>query len=123
MDEIYQLAVPVVGAIAVILVTYFAINWFLKGMKKTAVTGKNIRLIERMMIAQDKALLLVETAGKTYFLGASGNSIETIDSFDSGVFSCPAVPENKADFGSVLAVVSGTLFPSGKGSGHKGSRE
>src|SRR6056297_2883280 len=56
---------------------------FVSKLNKKIQSGKNIKVIERVTITRDKFLMIVELDGKYYFLSATDQSFELIDSLEN----------------------------------------
>ena len=94
---------PLLGVVFVILLAYVGTGWLAKKYVGTG-AGKNMRVIERLSLGQDKSLLLVRVGGKTLLLGVSGKGFEVLRELDAD--ELPVVeeaPAPKNDFADMLA--------------------
>jgi flagellar biosynthetic protein FliO len=97
------MVLPLIGIIAVIFFAYWAVSWFGKKYKNSLSSGKNVKILERTMLGQDKSLVLAQMKDKVYLLGVTNNGIEILDTLDAAEF--PASEENgtKSDFSEILS--------------------
>lgn len=104
-DTLSSMVLPLIGIIAIIFFAYWAVSWFGKKYKNGLSSGKNIQVLERTMLGQDKSLVLAKMKGKVYLLGVTNNGIEILDTLDAAEF--PASEENgvKSDFSTILSSV------------------
>jgi len=95
---------PLIFSFAVIGVILYLCYMFTKTLsQKTsgARSTRNIKIIERAALSQDKGLAIAEVCGKYYLVGFSGGSIEILETLDPDDLVL-ARPELAQDFLSVF---------------------
>lgn len=95
-----SLFLPMLGVLFVVVLAYVFTKWFLKKYQGYS-AGNYIRVIERVPVAQDKMLLLVEVNKQAYLLGIAGQTITTVCSFEAGELP-PKQAEPPIAFKSIL---------------------
>ncbi len=88
------LLMPFLGVLFIIFLAYWGTRWLSKKYNRIC-TGKYIKILERVALGQDKSLVLMEMAEKTYLLGVSPKGIDAISVFEEGQIKEPLIPENK----------------------------
>ncbi len=80
-DSIFSsLIMPLMGVLLIIFLAYWGTKWIAKRYNRLS-SGKYMRILERVSLGQDKCLLLVEMAGKIFFLGVGPQGVDTIEVF------------------------------------------
>lgn len=62
------------------------------GWRRIAGAGRRLRILERLPVSRQGALLLVECDGRTLLIGQSGSSIRLVDRMESAP---PAAPHER----------------------------
>src|SRR6056297_721230 len=71
-----------IGIVLLFIIFFYVVyltTYFVSKLNKKMQSGKNIKVIERVTITRDKFLMIVELDGKYYFLSATDQSFELID--------------------------------------------
>ena len=72
---------PMLGSLVmialVLVLTYYATRWY-AGRMGPAVSGKNIRVIDRVSLSNNAALVIACVCGKYYLLGMSEHGVTLI---------------------------------------------
>lgn len=119
---IVNLLFTTIGVIIIIFFAYFGTRW-ISTKYKNMTSGKYIKILERIALSQDKMLVLAQLNDKVYFLGISGQHIETITSMDSS--ELPKVEEEnhlKNDFNAIFKELLKNQLPFYKG-GNKSDKQ
>jgi len=75
-----------IGIVLLFIVFFYVVyltTYFVSKLNKKMQSGKNIKVIERVTITRDKFLMIVELDGKYYFLSATDQSFNLIDSLET----------------------------------------
>ena len=67
--------------VLVLLLAYFTTKILAKS-KIIGIKGKNIQVIERVMLSNDKQLLIVKLNDKYYFLSSDKNNVNLLDKLE-----------------------------------------
>jgi len=87
--------------IAVLFLAYFTTRWL--GQKSMVGHGsKNIKIIDRFNLAQDKNLVIVQVAGECMLLGITNQSIQRISSIEESSLQI-GQPGEENTFSSIFA--------------------
>ena len=76
---------PLVGSlvlVAALLYGCYRLSRYLTKRATGIVNSSNIRILERVAIAQDKGLLIAEICGKCYLIGFSNKRVEILKELD-----------------------------------------
>lgn len=68
--------------ILILYMAYFATKKLGKRLSFKGVGNKNIKIIESISVGQNKAIMIVQSAGKTMLLGITQNGINLISELD-----------------------------------------
>lgn len=105
----YQL-MPFFGVLLVIFLAYAGTKFISKRYAKMS-SGKNVKVMERINLGQEKSLVLITINKKAYLLGVTGKDMSIVCELDESELA--TVPEeNKADF---LSLITDGLKKSGNG--------
>ena len=92
LKDILSLILALCG-IALVLYLCYTLSRFLAG-KMSAVSGtNNIRVAERVALAQDKGLAIVELCGRHYLVGFSANTVEILQELDESELHFQETPD------------------------------
>lgn len=78
--------ISLIGALIMIVLVLFATYYFTKAISKKmsdSSSSRNLKIIDRVSLSQNKLLLLVEIDKKYLLIGVSDNSISVLKEFDS----------------------------------------
>jgi len=95
----YQL-MPFFGVLLVIFLAYVGTKFISAKYAKMS-SGKNIKVLERIALGQDKSLVLISLNKKAYLLGVTGKDISIVCQLDENELATVSV-DNQADFLSLL---------------------
>jgi flagellar biosynthetic protein FliO len=103
MDDIVGLIFSL-AAIALFLFLCYALSKYLAKKVNSASNGKNIKLIERVPLMQDKGLVITKIGQQYYLMGYSTNSIEILKEIDKEELQLPPLSSTngKASFFNIL---------------------
>ncbi|MGL5972231.1 MAG: flagellar biosynthetic protein FliO [Oscillospiraceae bacterium] len=81
MEQIFAFIFTIFLIILVVIFTYYATRWMgsRMGMKGTT---KNIKIIDRIALAPDKSICIVDIAGKKMVIGVTTNAVNKICDLD-----------------------------------------
>ncbi len=82
LGTVGNLLLALLGFILIIYLAYFATKKMGKRLSIKGVGNKNIKILESVSIGQNKAVMIVEVAGKTLFVGVTQNEITLISELD-----------------------------------------
>lgn len=83
--------------VLVLVLAYFTTKLVGRRMSSQNSGGGNIKILDRAALGQDKALLIVQTAGKTMLVGVTAQHIEKLCDIDAENL---AAPVQSPEFGS-----------------------
>ncbi len=72
------------GIACVIILTYYASKWYARKMG-TAAGGKHIRVIDRLIIGKNGAIMIIDVDGTQYLIGANEHSISILKELDEPI--------------------------------------
>lgn len=101
-----------------VLALVFVLFWLMKKLNKRVYfgNGKNLKILERVNVGQDKYLLLVSICGKCMVIGVSPNHTEKICDLEQTEEEIVGVNENKGNAGEnptfleSMKIVMGNMF-------------
>ena len=71
--------------VLILYLAYFATKKMGRRLSFKGVRNKNIKIVESVSVGQNKALLIVETAGKTLLVGVTQNEITLVSELDGSM--------------------------------------
>lgn len=95
MGELFTVVFSLIGILAIILALFYASRWFNKKMSITS--ARNLQVIERVSLAPDKMLLLVEICGKYMIIGVAPNGINTLSELSDEEVAKLELPDKGGD--------------------------
>ena len=99
-NEFVSLIGPLIGVLFVILLAYLGTKFMAQKYSKMS-TGRYLKVIERVALGQDKALVLLTVNQKAYLLGVTGKDINMLCEFEEQEFEEINNPF-KQDFSALL---------------------
>ncbi|MBQ8434738.1 MAG: flagellar biosynthetic protein FliO [Oscillospiraceae bacterium] len=69
--------------ILILYLAYFATKKMGKRLSVRGVGNKNIKILESISVGQNKAIMIIQTAGKTLLVGMTQNEISLISELDA----------------------------------------
>lgn len=91
MGEFFAVTFSLIGILALILALFYASKWFNRRMSITS--AQNLKIIERVNLAPDKMLLLIEICGKYMVIGVTPSGINTLSELDDEEIAKLKLPE------------------------------
>ncbi|MGN0612714.1 MAG: flagellar biosynthetic protein FliO [Porcipelethomonas sp.] len=85
IGSVGSVLLALVSFILILYLAYFATKKMGKRMSFRGVRNKNIKIVESVSVGQNKALMIVETAGKTLLVGVTQNQITLISELDGSM--------------------------------------
>ncbi len=110
--EYFKLIMALIGVLALVFVLF----WLMKKLNSRVYMGssRNLKVLERVNIGQDKCLLLVSVCGKCMVIGVSQNHTEKLCDVDKTEEEIMGVIENKngenPSFLDSMKIVMGNMF-------------
>lgn len=80
-NDFVSLIGPLIGVLFVILLAYLGTKLIAQKYSKMS-TGRYLKVIERVALGQDKALVLLTVNQKVYLLGVTDKGINTVCEFE-----------------------------------------
>lgn len=117
--ETLQSAFTIFSALCALLfvlaLAYITIKWMGRRMS-VQTNSRLIKVLDRVMIGQDKCLLVVQVAEETMLVGMSGDAVTKLCDLTGN----PALGSAQPDSPEFSAVLRDTLLGGWKGTGKKG---
>lgn len=85
--QVMSVVTALLGFGVVIVLAYISTKYISDKFSLKSNKSKNIKIIERVPLAQDKSLIIVQSAGKTMMLGVTSQHIEFISELDENLIS------------------------------------
>lgn len=86
MGDIFSLVLMLVVMVLILYGSYFFTKYL--GIKTVGKSmGNNLKIVDSLMISQEKTIIIVEAVGKFYMLGVSNNNINLIKELEE----CPDI--------------------------------
>lgn len=101
IEAMFRIFVTFFWIVLVLLLAYFGTKWYAKKAQIRS-QGKNIKVIERVVLAQDKFLVLAEINDKVLLLGVTNKEINVIDTFEPSDLASPVNAQTPVDFKAVF---------------------
>lgn len=97
----------IVIILALVAVLFFIRKFLLKRVKSFG-SGKRMRVADRIMISQDKQIMMVELAGKMMIVGVTGHAVNQLALLNKE--ECAELPEDENNsFGNILSDKIGAI--------------
>lgn len=108
MDFVSDILPLIFSLIAVVAVLYgcYLFSKFLSKKVNHISNSNNIRIVERVALAQDKGMAIAEICGIYYLIGFANNNIEIIKELDEQDIK---IPQAQNPAGSFLEILNATL--------------
>lgn len=103
-SDVLPLIFSLFAIVLVLYLCYVFSKYLSKKVNNVSGLG-NIRILERVALAQDKGLAVVDVCGKYYLLGFSNSSVEILKELDGDSLKNPQSPEK----GSFLEILNSTI--------------
>lgn len=83
LKSLFSMLFSLIMMIAVLFAAYYTTRWL--GSKTAVGRGSsNIKILDRMLLSQDKTLVILEVAGQCMLFGITQQSIQKICDLDAG---------------------------------------
>jgi len=76
-SDLLQMLFALIGTVCVIILTYYASKWYARKMAPI-VGGKNIKVVDRLVVSKTGSLLIVDIEGKQFLLGVSDQNVQVL---------------------------------------------
>ncbi len=121
-SDILPLIFSLIAIAAVLYLCYLLSRYLVKKANNVANTA-NIRILERVALAQDKGLVIAQICGHYYLIGFSSDRVELLKEIDKTEIRSSTEPAAGRDFMDALnAALKGRLDLTGKGRKHENDR-
>lgn len=99
MGDLFEGVTTIISALVtlifVLALAYIVLRWV--GRRMPAQTGsKQIKVLDRVPVSQDKCLMLVSVAGKVMLIGMSNGAVEKLCDFEGEAAEALCTPEQAA---------------------------
>jgi flagellar protein FliO/FliZ len=84
MGDFFSMLFSLVGAVCIIVLTYYASRWYARKMGPIA-GGKHIRIIDRVVVSRTGSVLIVDIGGRQYLLGVSDQNVQILMELDETI--------------------------------------
>lgn len=105
--DVFSVALALFGTIAVLVFTYYGSRWYANRVSTAAGNipgGNHIKIIERLIVNKNSAILIVDIQGEQLLIGVSDQNIQLLKTIDQPI-ELPDKPE-KASFSKLLKSLS-----------------
>ncbi|QAT51346.1 flagellar biosynthesis protein FliO [Caproiciproducens sp. NJN-50] len=106
-------------AIAAILYLCFLLSRFVAKKANSAANTANIRILERVALAQDKGLAIARICGRCYLIGFSSDRVEILKEIDEMELRSSEPGNGRSFVDALNAALKGRLDLTGHGKKHK----
>ena len=97
------------AAVGVVLyLSYLFSRYLAIGAAKIS-KSKFIKVVDRVVLGQDRLLLIATIGGRSYLIGASAHSIQLLTELENNEMFDDNTPEKTSDFGAFKNVLKGRL--------------
>lgn len=110
IEQISSIILGIIFFILILVAAYFSAKFIGKRYGFKGNGGKNIKIIEKVALSQDKLLIIVKVADKTMLLGVTNNKIEKISDVDELSLNVEKPNDKNMDFLSILKNVTNSKF-------------
>lgn len=107
MDFVSDILPLIFSLLAIVVVLYlcYAFSKFIAKKVNNVSDSNNIKVLERVAIAQDKGLAIIEICGKYYLIGFANNNIEILREVEQEDLKFP----QSAFKGNFLEILNSTM--------------
>lgn len=103
MGEILSLIGSLIGVIGILVLTYFGTRWMTSKVGTTGVgSSKYMKIIDRLVVGQNKSIVIVDIQGKYYLVSITENNIELLKELDSLEINTEEYIKEELDFNKIL---------------------
>jgi len=103
--EIFSLIPALLGAIGVLVLTYYGSRWFVKrypGGPGSLTGTNNIKVVERLVVSKTGSIVIIDVQGIQYMVGISEQNIQIMKQLDEPILYPQKAEMTKESFLSVL---------------------
>lgn len=100
-DNIFSSVLVLVVMAAVIAAAYFTTRWIAGGAVRMQ-KGSRMRVVDRLPLARDRYVAVVEVGGRYYMLGVSGSQITMLGEVDGAGYGAADAPPPSASWRAAL---------------------
>ncbi|HHW46749.1 MAG TPA: flagellar biosynthetic protein FliO [Clostridiales bacterium] len=113
MSDFLQLLVPLIMIIVVLVLCYFFSRYISRKMS-TVTNTSNIKVIERVLLGQDKYLAIALICNTYYLIGVTNQNIQILKELDEAEISKPPKPADYTFLNMLKAAMKGKKAGDGK---------
>ena len=84
MGDFFSMLFSLVGAVCIIVLTYYASKWYARKMGPIA-GGKHIRIVDRVVVSKTGSILIVDIEGRQYMMGVSDQNVQILMELDETI--------------------------------------
>lgn len=122
-DDTLSLVISLFLLVAILIFTYFATKWLAKRFSLQG-SCRAIKIIDKAVLGQDKALMVVRVTDQTMLLGITAHQIQKLCDIDEEKLPLsPAKPEESSLSESFFDILKNNLGLSKGYDGAKGDRD
>lgn len=110
IQQLTSIILGIIFFILILVAAYFSARFIGKRYGFKGVGGKNIKIIEKVALSQDKLLIIVKVTDRTMLLGVTNNQIEKIIEIDESSLHTQEHSDNNTDFSSILKNITSSKF-------------
>jgi flagellar biogenesis protein FliO len=103
----FEIFLPLIVVVLVILLAYVTVKWIAK-KQNTYVSGRMIKIIERVMISKDVYLAIVQVDTKVYFMSVSAGKTELLSELPLETVEKMKASQQSGDFLSIFTSLIGS---------------
>jgi flagellar biogenesis protein FliO len=107
MDVLKDVILPLFGVVLIVFAAYAATKWIAK-KQNTYVSGRIIKIIERVMISKDVYLAVVQVDTKVYFMSVSAGKTELLSELPLEMAEKLKAAQQSGDFMGILMNLLGS---------------
>ena len=104
IGDFLSLMLPLIGAVCVIILTYYVSKWYARKMGPLA-SGSHIKVIDRQMVSKSGSLLIVEIEGTQYVVGATDQQVQIMLKLDTPIPYQPKPQTDSKGLGSIWEMI------------------
>ena len=101
MKGILDIIVPLIGAICVIFLTYYASKWYARKMGSVS-GGKHIKIIDRQMVSKTGSIMIIDVEGIQYLISANEQSVRILRQLKEPILVQSPEDSAKSSFQTML---------------------
>jgi len=110
IEQITSIILGLIFFILILIAAYFSTKYIGKRYGLKVNGGKNIKIIEKVTLTQDKMLVIVRVANKTMLLGVTNNQIDKISDIDESSLCIEEQSDINMNFSNILKNITNNKF-------------